>query len=157
MSSNRLTPFCLFSAVVSAGEARGFVGFLPNFELNSSAFSLCLCACCLPAHRSLARRWVASSPFNLFTYRPIHRFTHLLIHLYIILQSEIRIPQSTSHEPQVTRHYLLIKDPFSAKAENRYINAGFTELSFWYIHIDKTKTGFYSLCRQLDLPAITLL
>jgi len=31
MSSNRLIPFCLFSAVVSAGEARGFVGFLPHY------------------------------------------------------------------------------------------------------------------------------
>jgi hypothetical protein len=39
MSSNRLIPFCLFPAVVSAGEARGFVGFLPH---SAFLFSLYL-------------------------------------------------------------------------------------------------------------------
>jgi len=42
---------------------------IPHSELNSSAFPLCLCAFCLFLLP------YASSPFNLFTYRPIHRFT----------------------------------------------------------------------------------
>jgi hypothetical protein len=40
MSSNRLIPFCLFSAVVSAGEARGFVGFLPHSVFHFSRLTL---------------------------------------------------------------------------------------------------------------------